>query len=264
MFRSFLQIAKLAKPLSTQPCPNCLQRLIPAPLNLQPVRTTVIIERVNEVPLHKETKQPRLKTRHYIYKASNDQRHIRLVKARVILLKNVKYVGRPGDVLSIPQTMFYRKLYPTGHAVFATEANLELYDYMIKKREIKAQKTKEKAREIVRAEQLANELMGMRLPIALSKTSDCPVTPSHVLVALWKAGIEAKESCIKIPDDPVTGDDELPLSLTINGEYTAEFTGVIYRVGRDSDHLIPSQLEGFLKHTSKMKKGAQVLTDESS
>ncbi|XP_069101876.1 large ribosomal subunit protein bL9-like [Argopecten irradians] len=251
MFRSVLQAVKSASP-GVQPCPSCLQRLMPASVNSQPVRTTITVERVNKVGLHKNTRHPRLKTRHFIYKPSIDSRHSRLIDAKVILLQDVKNIGQPGDVIDVRQAVFYRKLYPLGQAVFATEANMDLYDELIKRREIEFQKTKEQAQKLVWAEQLANDLTGMRLPIAVNKSADSAVTSSHILVALWKAGIEANENCIKM--ESVTDEDEIPLSLTVNDTYTAKFTGVIYRVDRDSEHLIPSQLDGFLKRTSITKK----------
>ncbi|XP_021366319.1 uncharacterized protein LOC110458755 isoform X1 [Mizuhopecten yessoensis] len=265
MFRSLLQNAKVVNSLSLQPCPNCLQRLMPTSLNSQPVRTAVVMERLNPLPLHKSTKQARLKTRHFIYKVSNSRKDNYLVKAKAILIQNVRHTGRAGDVLYLNQSLFYHKLFPMGQAVFATEANLELYDDLIKKRGLNAKKAKEKQQlVIIRAEQTVNDLTGMRLPIALSKATDTELTPTHVMVALWKAGIEATESSITMPEEPVTGKEEFTLSLRINDEYTAPFTGVIYRVSKDSDHLIPSEFDGFLKRTSETKKGADVKTDESA
>ncbi|XP_060070943.1 large ribosomal subunit protein bL9m-like [Ylistrum balloti] len=259
MLRSLLQIAKVVNPLSIQPCPKCLQRLVPSSLSFQPVRTTYIVERVNEVPLHKKTRQPRLKTRHYIYKVTTDPQYFRLEKAKVILLKNVRHVGKPGEVLYVRQKLFYQKLYPSGFAVFATESNLELHNELIKNRQMKMKKSKEKSETIVRAELTANDLTGMRLPIAVSTATDTVVTASHVVVALWKAGIESNKNLITMPEEPVTGDDEFPISLTINDKYTAKFTGVIYRVGKDSDQLIPREFDGFLKRTSKTKDSKTVV-----
>lgn len=207
-----------------------------------------MVERVHPVPLHKEGRQPRLKMRHYIYKWTGTK-NCDKVNAKCILLSDVPYVGSKGGIVDVREGMFYHNLFPAGNAVFATNVNLDVYNDIIQERmrldiEVAAQK-----KEIIRPEETAKSLTRLRLPIPMNGQNVWTLEPSHVRIALWNVGIEAEDSAITVPDEPVTAPGEVTLSLTINDKFRATFTGEVYSISPDSDRTIPDKFKDFLGNT---------------
>lgn len=224
----------------------CLQQinLLKTCVSLQQqVRTTFILKRKYEPPLHKINQKPKkLRGRHHIYELIEDTTTSKHAEIEVVLKTFVEGVGGKGDVISIKPNVAYNKLLLPGLAVYKTEENVSKY----------AKKENEKVdleHSSRFAQRTVNMLERLNLSVVMNKDHPWVIEPWHIKASLRKAGYICQEECITIPKEPIEGPDlkkeskEFYCIVTINNSEKARVKCRIHHWSTDPSERLPYVFE---------------------
>ncbi|KAF5300532.1 hypothetical protein FQR65_LT09153 [Abscondita terminalis] len=174
--------------------------LHPEPILHQQLRTTFILKRRHQPPLHKLNLRPkRLRVKYYIYDLVKDTNVAKKPDLKLILTQYVDGLGNAGDVVSVPPNYGYNQLLLTGIAVYANPENMELYkdkssDDVVKHSSPYAQMT---------AQVLSNKVIS----VVMSKENPWTIQPWHISTSFRKCGFIVPKDTITLPETPIKGPD---------------------------------------------------------
>ncbi|XP_076439023.1 large ribosomal subunit protein bL9m-like [Babylonia areolata] len=208
-----------------------------APLiNMEQVRTTVIMEQEFPPRLAKKGYLPKVKLKNRILRMVDRTHDQRTPDITCIMTDFVDGVGMRGDVVTVKRRLFRNRLQPAGLAVYASPENMEKF---AKEKKEKGIVDEEKLLGVF-GEMTLRQLSGLYLRVPMSGDHPWVLSPKHVRIALRKTGIEAKEHCITLPQHPITGPEEFSFSITINGVKSTMAKGrVVLRFNDPSKNELP-------------------------
>ena len=141
---------------------------------------TVIVERVEKVPLMKKGVDPRkypLKSRHFQYRFVECKHVQKWGEVQLLLTEFVEGVGHKGELVNVPRHVAYYQLLPLRLAVYPTEEYLEIY-----KKDSEEAKTKAKVSPY--ALKTKEEISKMVLNIPMNMSSEWTLNQDHIRLAL--------------------------------------------------------------------------------
>ncbi|XP_070177980.1 large ribosomal subunit protein bL9m-like [Littorina saxatilis] len=97
----------------------------------------------------------------------------------------------------------------------------------------------------------------MYLKVPMSGDNSWVLTPKNVRVALRKAGVEVKESCITLPQEAITGPEEFNFRITVNGVKSVMVKGRVVLRHSDPSKDERIELPPIWLPTTKIKKTKQ-------
>ncbi|KAK7096508.1 large ribosomal subunit protein bL9m-like isoform X2 [Littorina saxatilis] len=237
---------------------QCSQRLLTthkdAPLlNLEHVRTTVIMEQMFPPKLARKGALPKVTQKNRVLNFVDRVHAHKTPDITCILTDFVEGVGIRGDTVTVKRRLFRGKLFPAGQAVYATDENVEKFT-----REKQEKGIKEEAKPLgVYGEMTVKQLAGMYLKVPMSGDNSWVLTPKNVRVALRKAGVEVKESCITLPQEAITGPEEFNFRITVNGVKSVMVKGRVVLRHNDPSKDERIELPPTWLPTTKIKKTKQ-------
>ncbi|XP_023292405.2 39S ribosomal protein L9, mitochondrial [Lucilia cuprina] len=209
----------------------------------QQVRTTFILKRKYDPPLHKANQKPKkMRGRHHIYELVEDTNTKKQKEIEVVLKTFVEGVGGKGDVISLKPNFAYNKLLLPGLAVYKTDENVAKY----------GKKENEKVdleHSSPFAQRTVNMLERLNLAVVMNKDHPWVIEPWHIKASLRKAGYICKEECISIPKEPIEGPDlnkenkEFYCTVTINNLEKARVKCRIHHWSTDPSERLPYVFE---------------------
>lgn len=130
---------------------------------------------------------------------------------KVILMQDVKALGRRGDVVNVSDGYALNFLFPQNLGVQATEQSIQ------RMREQEAKATRVVKKDVVEAKKLASKLDGFEL-LLKEKVSEggvfyAAVTAKSVAAALKKAGYPVGEDAVEMPPIKEPGEREVTVNL---------------------------------------------------
>ncbi|KAL8563893.1 hypothetical protein ACOMHN_049549 [Nucella lapillus] len=202
-------------------------------VNLEHVRTTVVMEQVYPPRLARKGDLPKVKIRNRVLKMVDRAHDHKTPDITCILTDFVDGVGMRGDTVTVKRRLFRGRLLPAGLAVYASPENLEKF---AREKQEKGIVDEEKLVSVF-GEMTLRQLSGLYLRVPMSGDNSWVLTPKHVRIALRKMGVEVKEHCISLPQQPITGPEEFPFSITMNGAKSVQVKGrVILRFNDPSQN----------------------------
>lgn len=138
----------------------------------------------------------------------------------IVLTAFVEGIGDKGDVVSVKQHYAYNNLLLPGLGVYKTPENLARYTRS-------GNETKTIAHSSPFAQRTVNVMESRILAVTMNKDNPWVLQPWHIRASLRKAGINATDASIRLPDEPITGPDmlkqnrEFVVQVTVNGLETA-------------------------------------------
>ncbi|XP_061395660.1 large ribosomal subunit protein bL9m [Musca vetustissima] len=230
----------------------------------QQVRTTFILKRKYEPPLHKKNQAPKkLRGRHHIYELVEDTTTKKQQNIEVVLKTFVEGVGAKGDVVSVKSNFAYNKLLLPGLAVYKTDENIAMY----------ARKDNEKAdleHSSPFAQRTVNMLESLNLSVIMNKDHPWVIEPWHIKASLRKAGYICQEECITIPKEPIEGPDLnkegkiFYCTVTINNLEKARLKCRIHHWSTDPSERLPYVFEFWKMPTEPLFGTAAEATKEEA
>ncbi|KAF5275010.1 hypothetical protein FQA39_LY06947 [Lamprigera yunnana] len=188
--------------------------LQPEVLYNQQSRTTYILKRRYQAPLHKKgLPQKRLRSKYYIYDLVKDTNVEKRPQLELILTEYVKKLGNPGERVTVPSEYGYHNLLLPGLAIYASPENLEAY------KDVEVDHTKHSSRY---AQSIVEELSTKIISIVMNRENPWTIQPWHIKVSFRKCGYIVPEKAITMPEKPITGPDmniqdkEFFVTITIN------------------------------------------------
>lgn len=137
---------------------------------------------------------------------------------RIILLRDVKGLGGPGDTRVVKGGYARNFLLPRGLAVLATQENLKRYEELKKTRETKAQKLTEAAEAI--AARIAELTVEVSLLVGEEGKAFGSVKASDILERLSEAGVNLEKGSLRL-DNPIKTLGEHTVEVRLGPEITA-------------------------------------------
>ncbi|XP_050389417.1 39S ribosomal protein L9, mitochondrial [Patella vulgata] len=180
-------------------------------INVNQIRTTIIMKRKHPVQLFKEGNLPRIKRRNELYDIVEIQHTKPTPDIKCILTEYVEGVGGKGDVVEIKRSLFRNQLYPLKLAIYASPENLAENELLVKDMAASNQ-----PRLTAFAKKTMNKLEKLHLPIPMSGDNPWTLNKQHVKLALRKVGVEVEEHCITLPEEPITQKQDLHILISVN------------------------------------------------
>ncbi|KAK4884808.1 hypothetical protein RN001_001079 [Aquatica leii] len=182
----------------------------------QQLRTTFVLKRKYQAPLHKLGLRPkRLRSKYYIYELVKDTDIERQPELKLILTQYVDGLGNPGDQVSVSVNYGYNKLLLPGLAVYANPENIQLY-------KDGSSYQNEPKHSSPYAHLTAQVLSNKIISVVMSKDNPWTIQPWHIKTSFRKCGFIVPEHAISIPKKPIQGPDmnlqnrEFFVTVTIN------------------------------------------------
>ncbi|XP_048768435.1 39S ribosomal protein L9, mitochondrial-like [Ostrea edulis] len=176
--------------------------------------TVQMVERVRSVNLYQDDKQPKLRSRHYIYRKIENPIPPP-TEIEVLLTDHVDGLGIMGDIVKVPKKMWRNFLYQARLATYPTPENIADLNTEMKAMgdSLNILKKLGKYSRIT-----LQRIRGLNLPVELVPSAKgWTLTKSHIRVALRKVGISATEDSITLPEDPnIHTPGEFIFTLTMN------------------------------------------------
>ncbi len=117
--------------------------------------------------------------------------------AEVILRRDVRNLGKAGDVVKVKDGYARNYLIPKGYAYLATKENLRIWE------EEKRRREKQLAREKARYEELAQKIGSLSVNIVADANEEDTlygsITEAHIAEALRQEGIEIDKDWVVLP-----------------------------------------------------------------
>ncbi|KAK7096504.1 hypothetical protein V1264_005793 [Littorina saxatilis] len=203
---------------------QCSQRLLTthkdAPLlNLEHVRTTVIMEQMFPPKLARKGALPKVTQKNRVLNFVDRVHAHKTPDITCILTDFVEGVGIRGDTVTVKRRLFRGKLFPAGQAVYATDENVEKF-------------TREKQEKGIKEE-------------------------AKPLGVYGEMGVEVKESCITLPQETITGPEEFNFRITVNGVKSVMVKGRVVLRHNDPSKDERIELPPTWLPTTKIKKTKQ-------
>ncbi|KAH8265235.1 hypothetical protein KR038_001883 [Drosophila bunnanda] len=209
----------------------------------QQVRTTFVLKRKYDPPLHKTNEKPRrMRAKYFIYELVEDT----LVKKRpnmeAVLKTFVEGVGDKGDVVSMKPHFVYNKLLLPGLADYNTPENVAKYA------KTEAEKSAVKHSSAY-AQRTVNMLESIVLAVVMNKDEPWVLQPWHIKASLRKAGFHCREECITLPKERIEGPDlkkenkDFYCTVTINKLEQARLKCRLHHWSTDPSERLPYVLE---------------------
>jgi large subunit ribosomal protein L9 len=202
---------------------------------LQQFRTTYIVKRKWDPPPASTVRQLKLRRKHRIYETVQD--HEPPAEPRQVQLLLQKYVGdlgRPGDVVTVPDKKARLHLLNLS-AVYATPENLAKV----------ASLQKEASFSSKYAGATLMELSRFILDVTMNKEEPWTLEPWHIRAAFRKAYVCVPEEAITMPKKPISGpnpdlqDKEFYVTVTINDKETVPVRCRIHHWATELDERLP-------------------------
>lgn len=207
-------------------------------VNLEQVRTTVIVDRRYPPPLAPKGCLPFMKQRHRVYKVVDRVHSKPTPDITCVLTDSVEGVGIRGDTVTVKRRLFRGRLYPAGLAVYASPENLDKFSGV----DVDNNEREEEKRLGVFGQMTLKQLSGLYLPVYMSGDNPWILTPKHVRIALRNVGVEAREDCIQLPQEPITGPGEFKFRITVNKARSTDVQGCVVLRYRDQSRNVPVSL----------------------
>lgn len=235
------------------------QRDAPA-INLEQVRTTVIVERKFPIPLAPKGCLPFVKQRHRVYKVVGRVHDKPTPNITCILTDFVDGVGIRGDTVTVKTKLFRGRLYPAGLTVYASPENIDKFA----KEKVDNKEREEEKRLGVFGQMTLKQLSGLYLPVYMSGDNQWILTPKHIRLALRRAGVETKEDCVLLPQEAITGPGEFKFRITVNGVRSTEVKGCVVLTYKDPSKNVPVDLPKLWTSTNPLKNKQHKSPDQES
>ncbi|CAG5116690.1 unnamed protein product [Candidula unifasciata] len=188
---------------------------------------TIIMERVFPIPPGKDGGLPPESEMNELHKIL---RHVEIVaypkEMSCILTDFVEGLGIRGDIVKVDRDVFHLELFPADLAVYASPENIQEFEEERKAKGIE----KAESRLGVFARMTMKELNHMTLEIPMNPKTSWTLTKKHVLVAFRLQEVELDEDCIMLPEEPVTGFQDLTVEVVINKLETVKIQAKIVPV----------------------------------
>jgi len=156
--------------------------------------------------------------------ALRDNKQVLLVGMKIILLKEVKKLGKAGDIKEVADGYARNFLIPRGLVVFASQNRLlEL------KRKLEAEAKKAQT-ELKKLKELVKKLAGLKLEISSKARKSGKlfgsITPLKITKLLQKEGLEIKKDQIALKE-PIKEVGKYPIKINLDQETEAKITIIV-------------------------------------
>lgn len=199
--------------LSRTACSQLLQ-IARQKVILRQMGKVAVVERVRSINLHREDREPRLRSRHYIYR-NIENPNPPPTEIEVLLIDNVDGLGIMGDIVKVPKKLWRNFLCQARLATYPTPENIVELSKEIKTMGDNMVILKKLGKY---SRMTLQKIRGLHLPVELLPSPDgWTLTKAHLNVALRKVGVFASEDSITLPEDPhIKTPGEFIFTLTMN------------------------------------------------
>ncbi|XP_015433367.1 PREDICTED: 39S ribosomal protein L9, mitochondrial [Dufourea novaeangliae] len=201
----------------------------------QQSRNTFILKRRYPVPLYKKNQRPhKLTHKYFIYDLVENTVTKRPLNIDMILVENVKDIGRKGEKISVQSEKAYNNFLLPKLAVYATPENME--KYYIKPEDFNVDKDTQSSQFVNRTISVLSQIY---VKIMISKDVPWTLEKWHVRVCFRRIGIIVPEDAITMPNKSISGPNldlenkEFYVTLKINNHEEVKVRCRIYHWNND-------------------------------
>jgi len=138
---------------------------------------------------------------------------------QVILLEKIRKLGTLGESVNVKPGFARNFLIPTGKAVFATEANLEMVEAK------RAEFEKAEAAALKEAQQRAEKLQALQIVMKVQTSDEGKLYGSigvrEIANAITEAGMEVEKSEVRLPEGPIHYVGKYEITLQLHSDVSA-------------------------------------------
>jgi len=186
----------------------------------------------------------------------------------VILATDVEGLGLKGDIVTVNKVLARTHMLPVGVADYVSPENMARYEQIRKERE-------NMKRQTMTALKTSKQLAAMTLPIPMSATVPWTLSKTHVRVAFRAVGVELKDDCIGLPEQPVTQHGNVTIQITVNEMDKVNVKAIIYPYSKtvpaslppvwsQDPALIRFDLETMIARAARRMRGLSVKDDDTA
>ncbi|VDO93520.1 unnamed protein product [Soboliphyme baturini] len=204
-------------------------------------------------PTGTEQVSPDTKQEYQCYEVLQHTGEVRATLVKVLLIKDLEVLvpltrstyllagyGKAGDIIEVMSHIARNSLFLGGHAVYASDFNLQKYGFSEKASETAA------GSDLSFMNRTSRHLHQMVLNITMNMTVPWTVEKWHVRVSFRKSGLMLKDDCVILPPEPINGPDFAIESklfrfyVVINRKVVVPCTGRVHHVTLDTTKKIIS------------------------